>query len=758
MALVWASLDPLVVRIDLRGENPVAHVEGIALVAPERPSRTDGVALYVDGPGRATYDDPWRQTLDAIVSPWYWLDADQGWAAVATFAEGQARWSHTFGRDGLAGWREAFGEWGLGMLGDAMAPRGGMLAYADVELHGQEVVAVAERGHGGVGVVIGPPADGLFLLVRPIHRDVMWWRIREGRWEGPLVGTFLLRPWDSALKDLLRYVLRPYFLALALATVLGLSGALVSLLARRGSPPHPGPLPEGEGATALLAPIGGGRVERVSPWPDPSPRAFPRLLAVGITICLALGVFGATAYVASALLERIPHVQDDVAYLFQARVFALGRLWVPTPPLPEFFVQEFIVMKDGMWFAKYPPGHPALLALGVVAGAPWLVDPAAAALAVAATAMLGARTFGRGTGVLAAVLLALSPFFLFLAGSFMSHTNGLLFIALFALLYVEADKGKRWAAALAGVALGVDLLIRPWTALCLAAPFGLDLLGRLRRDRRETLELALLMAAALLPFVAIYFAYNWYFTGDPLKTTMELWWPFDRLGFGADKGLAGHGPLNGLLNTLRNVSELARDAFGWPSIATFAFALVPVAAARAGRWERLWLASSAALIVGYFFWWADGVMYGPRFYHEAMPFIALLTARGVALLGDIGRLPGRLATAGVLATLLAVDVGFYLPSQLPQMRGYNYVSAAALAAVERADVHNAVVFVDPGPPAEWWNYGMVFSANAPLLDGDVIFARDLGAENGQLMALYPGRRFYRLYRTIVTEIGPDEQG
>jgi hypothetical protein len=41
-------------------------------------------------------------------------------------------------------------------------------------------------------------------------------------------------------------------------------------------------------------------------------------------------------------------------------------------------------MRDERWFGKYPPGFPAVLALGVLAGAPWLVNPVAAALAVLA--------------------------------------------------------------------------------------------------------------------------------------------------------------------------------------------------------------------------------------------------------------------------------------------------------------------------------------------------------------------------------------
>src|SRR5207302_3344357 len=144
--------------------------------------------------------------------------------------------------------------------------------------------------------------------------------------------------------------------------------------------------------------------------------------------------------------------------------------------------------------------------------------------------------------------------------------------------------------------------------------------------------------------------------------------------FGPATGLQGPNPATGLFTGLRNLSELSGAAFGWPTIATFALACVPFATGRAGRWERLWLAAWFALMLGYFFWWADGVMYGPRFYHEATGFLALLTARGLAVLGRLGGAPGRALAAALVGLLLAVDLGLYMPVQLSSLRGYNYVS------------------------------------------------------------------------------------
>ena len=78
-------------------------------------------------------------------------------------------------------------------------------------------------------------------------------------------------------------------------------------------------------------------------------------------------------------------------------------------------------MRDGAWFGKYPPGYPAILALGVLAGVPWLVSPLAAAATLLLQYALGRSLFGGGSGLLGALLLLLSPFFLFMSGSFMSQ-------------------------------------------------------------------------------------------------------------------------------------------------------------------------------------------------------------------------------------------------------------------------------------------------------------------------------------------------
>ena len=84
-----------------------------------------------------------------------------------------------------------------------------------------------------------------------------------------------------------------------------------------------------------------------------------------IAMCLLAAVaIVAAASVSWFVFERVPHLEDELTYLFQARTYARGALWAPAPiPRSPFFV-PFVVTMEGRRFGKYPPGWPLLLAIG----------------------------------------------------------------------------------------------------------------------------------------------------------------------------------------------------------------------------------------------------------------------------------------------------------------------------------------------------------------------------------------------------------
>jgi 4-amino-4-deoxy-L-arabinose transferase-like glycosyltransferase len=192
---------------------------------------------------------------------------------------------------------------------------------------------------------------------------------------------------------------------------------------------------------------------------------------------------------------------------------------------------------QGQRFGKYPPGWPALLAIGVLTGTPWLVNPVLAALALYLVYRLGHTLYDRQTGLLAAALGLLSPLFLVLSGSFLSHLASLVWLLLFSLWFVWTvqGRGRRFALG-AGLALGMAFLTRSLTAVAYAVPFAVYSLGQLLRGVQRCRSHYLWIAIGAATVAVLLPVYQWAVTGDPWLNPYLLWWPYDRLGFGPGIG------------------------------------------------------------------------------------------------------------------------------------------------------------------------------------------------------------------------------
>ena len=62
-----------------------------------------------------------------------------------------------------------------------------------------------------------------------------------------------------------------------------------------------------------------------------------------VVVILAFIAFFMTALVSRTVFERLPHLEDEVTYLFQARIFARGHSVVDTPQPQRAFWQPFVV-------------------------------------------------------------------------------------------------------------------------------------------------------------------------------------------------------------------------------------------------------------------------------------------------------------------------------------------------------------------------------------------------------------------------------
>jgi hypothetical protein len=211
---------------------------------------------------------------------------------------------------------------------------------------------------------------------------------------------------------------------------------------------------------------------------------------------------------------------DAYGYVSQASLWAQGQLVAPDPlvevePLLGPAVAPLGYRRartPGAIVPTYSPGLPLAMALALKAAGPsavYYVVPMLGGLAVWLTYVLGARVDGPITGMIAAVLFAFSPIFLFQTLQPMSDVP---VTAWWLLAWVLALSRFKWAPAGAGLAVSAAVLTRPNLV-----PLAIVLVAVVAATRPRLPRLAL-FAAGSIPGCLIVGAINAHLYGSPLES------------------------------------------------------------------------------------------------------------------------------------------------------------------------------------------------------------------------------------------------
>ena len=388
---------------------------------------------------------------------------------------------------------------------------------------------------------------------------------------------------------------------------------------------------------------------------------------------------------------------DESAYCFQARVFAAGGLAAEAPTMDSvdaahtsgFFFNQHI-MRGGRWFGKYPPGWPALLAVAYLARLDWLLNPLLGLVLLWIVNRIGLLCFDEQTGRLAVIILLLSPMFFFNCLGYYSHVlSAVLLAAASWCTIVAIRRDSAAAAAVALLALGADVLVRPFSAACFWPVVVGAMLWSARSGRKRAvywLTLAVVLPGAALGVMVLY---NHALTGSYLLSLYAL---YRDSGAPTEVVLGGTSLVNNLMHlTVRSIAKTTVAVVAFPCLVLVAgAALLPAGVRRSEVW--LLAALSVVLVAGYMVQTdMSASVIGERYYFESLFAWALLAARGCQRMpaGDRFARATTRAAAVLIVAMQLVQFGYFGRIVHQGLQPL----AVMRRTVEGSPLSNAVVFM-----------------------------------------------------------------
>jgi hypothetical protein len=465
-----------------------------------------------------------------------------------------------------------------------------------------------------------------------------------------------------------------------------------------------------------------------------------------------------------------PVVHDELAYVLQAEIFARGRWALPSPAMPLFFEQPYVLVEPAL-ASKYFPGHSLLLTIGALLGWMPLMPLVLQSIAASLIFVLARRVANGAVALFTWMLWLTSAMVLFFGPTYYSEATTIVcwLAGWYALLEWRTSGRLRWLLAVA-VCTGWCVITRPLTGLAYAIPVGVVVLdGVIRRRRWRDLALALAAGAAVLAIIPLWSART---TGDwrvtPLARYTSDYMPYDLPGFGMITTPPAR-PLNPEFAHLYDVfsafhpqhqpaalprilADRARHLAGsvWGTSRALYAVLAVVGLLTLRGPAAFAVASSVLLLLVYLSFGTTPTW--TLYYYESAPAYAYLSAAGVAWLaaaigsrklpraGDSSSWRSRAWTAAVAAGALALCVPGYVEVQHNRRQHANHrVPLARFERLRRAiPGARAILFVRHSPlhnPHETFVQNVADPDRERLL---VVYDRG-AAENARLLALMPDR-------------------
>ena len=441
---------------------------------------------------------------------------------------------------------------------------------------------------------------------------------------------------------------------------------------------------------------------------------------------------------------------DTVSYLFQAKLFAEGKLSFPAPPEHGFSSSPHINIFNGKWYSKYPFGNALMLMLGVFINAPWLIPALATGGALVFLYLFVKEIYGdihSGIAFVAAVLALISPATLGMGSTWFSEPVSRFYLSVYLFALIKTLNCQSDASRLArigypllsGFALGYAFNTRPLSAVVFGVVGGGLTIYHLFtqwQDRQVLFATFKRFGFFFIPFVVmlgVCMSWNAHFTEDPFMFTHTVAQPYDKIGFGPrTEGYVPDlerafifTPAWAIERTWQHILPcISFNALGWgsyhhdllkevelslgwfvafvPLILPWCLVIVPFFHDSRNRYDVLCLALLVGNLLLYAFFYFEGSTWGftpvnARYYTEStfLGFIPL-AARGMIILYERFKLPERRGLAvgvGICFLLLSVNIVWSYVRIGKVYQNWSPVYQKLPPMVAKQNIQNAVIFV-----------------------------------------------------------------
>lgn len=431
---------------------------------------------------------------------------------------------------------------------------------------------------------------------------------------------------------------------------------------------------------------------------------------------------------------------DGIAYFIQAKIFLTGHISVPSHEFKEFFTTRFFI-NDGKFYSKYFPGWPLILSLGMLFRLPWGINPILGFLTLFVVYLIGKEIYDKRTGFFAALLLVSTFSFYWLTPSYMSEPSALFFSSLFFYLMIKTVKEyKKLNSLMAGLCLGMTFLIRPYSALLISLPVMVYFYFSSIFEKRKRLTSFAIIILAVLPWILISLAYNYYQTGSILLAPQQYYNPLDTIGFGLRSTDVSSTPhlytlFKGLKNLLINLLNLNLET----GMLLF---IPPLFINNKNKWDVLLIITLLFSIFFHIFYFYRAL----RYYYPVSFAVILLVARGMNQSEiTFSKLFPNISIKNLkyyfLVIMICFNIGISISRDGILDRYERYKQFRDPFDVVKANhLNNAIIFPRT-VPGKYQDPGR-YVQNPLDFNGDVLFVNDLKEKNIELMEYYPEKEFY----------------